>query len=59
MNEVQNNLTGSLANHGLDGERVPLLHDAVRLVVLVVQYVGVGVEKRPDTVPTLSRMGRG
>jgi len=37
----QNSLTGSLADHRLDCEGVPFLHDAVRLVVLVVQDVGV------------------
>ena len=52
-------LTGPFANHGLDGKRVPLLHDAVRLVVPVVQDVGVGVEQLPDAVPAWSRTGAG
>ena len=45
-------LTGALANHGLDGEGVSRLHDAVRLVVLVVKNVGVGVKHRSNTVTT-------
>lgn len=47
--------TCPLANHRLDGERVPGLHDAVRLVVPVVQNVGVGVKHLPDAVSTCGR----
>ena len=36
-------------NHGLDGEGVFHLHDAVRLIVIEMKDVGVGVKDRSDT----------
>lgn len=44
-------LVGAFANHGLDCEGVAHRHDALRVVVAVVQNRRVRVENRPHPVP--------
>ena len=49
-------LTGPLAYQRLYRERVSVRHDAVVVVVLVVQHVRVGMKCSPDAVTTWGKV---